>query len=151
MTSRATGNDAIPRNLIVAAGALILLSLAAVAAVRLLGLDIHSPDSPAAQTRALRFLDGPDGSIAVYDVQTGTMIREIRGESGFVRGTLRALARERKMRSLAPEEPFLLIARTDGRLTLEDPATGKRVDLESFGPTNAAEFARLLDPTPTVR
>ncbi|MBC7781542.1 MAG: photosynthetic complex assembly protein PuhC, partial [Proteobacteria bacterium] len=37
-----------------------------------------------------------------------------------------------------------LIGRADGRLTLADPATGQRIDLESFGPTNAAVFARLI-------
>jgi hypothetical protein len=37
----------------------------------------------------------------------------------------------------------LLIGRTDGRLTLQDPSTGQRIDLESFGPTNAAVFASL--------
>ena len=40
--------------------------------------------------------------------------------------------------------PFELIARADGRLTLIDTATEARIDLESFGPTNAAVFARLL-------
>jgi hypothetical protein len=34
------------------------------------------------------------------------------------------------------------------RLTLADPATGERVDLESFGPTNAAAFAQLLTARP---
>ena len=38
----------------------------------------------------------------------------------------------------------MLTARADGRLTLVDPATSERVDLESFGPTNAAVFAQLL-------
>jgi hypothetical protein len=37
-----------------------------------------------------------------------------------------------------------LIGRADGRLTLRDPSTGRIVDLESFGPTNAGEFAHLL-------
>ena len=45
---------------------------------------------------------------------------------------------------LGAEQPFQLIGRTDGRLTLADPATGQRVDLESFGPTNVAVFARFL-------
>ena len=44
-----------------------------------------------------------------------------------------------------PSSRFGLIGRADGRLTLEDPATGRRVDLESFGPTNAAVFAQILD------
>ena len=65
-------------------------------------------------------------------------------ETNIMRGALRALARERKKRGLGPEQPFELIARKDGRLTLHDPATGVRIDLESFGPTNAGVFARLL-------
>ena len=41
----------------------------------------------------------------------------------------------------------MLIGRADGRLTLADPATGARIDLEAFGPTNAGVFARLLTLT----
>jgi hypothetical protein len=44
-----------------------------------------------------------------------------------------------------------LIGHADGRLTLLDPMTGTRVDLGSFGPTNAAVFARFLDDAPTER
>jgi putative photosynthetic complex assembly protein len=61
---------------------------------------------------------------------------------------LRAMARERRKQGLGAEPAFELIARADGRLTLSDPATGERVDLESFGPTNAGVFARLLDAQP---
>ena len=45
--------------------------------------------------------------------------------------------------------PEILIGRTDGRLTLQDPSTGQRIDLESCGPSNAAVFAslRLAGPT----
>jgi len=66
------------------------------------------------------------------------------GTNGFLRGTLRGLARERKRQGIGPEAPFRLTAHDDGRLTLADPATGRRVDLESFGPTNAAVFSQLL-------
>jgi hypothetical protein len=37
-----------------------------------------------------------------------------------------------------------MIGRADGKLTLEDPGTGRRVDLGSFGPTNAAVFAQIM-------
>jgi hypothetical protein len=37
-----------------------------------------------------------------------------------------------------------VLAHPDGRLTLQDPATGRNLDLLAFGPTNAALFARLL-------
>jgi putative photosynthetic complex assembly protein len=78
------------------------------------------------------------------DARDGRIVAEIHGEQGFVRGSLRALTRERRARELGPEIPFELIAHADGRLTLLDPATGQRVNLESFGPTNAGNFARLL-------
>jgi hypothetical protein len=37
-----------------------------------------------------------------------------------------------------------MIGRADGKLTLEDPGTGRRVDLGSFGPTNAAAFSQIM-------
>ena len=102
------------------------------------------PDAPAKQVKKLRFEDRSDGSIAVFDYQTGKQIDSIVGEAGFVRGALRTLAQERKRRDIDSKPPFELIARQDGRLTLIDPSTGRTIDLESFGAINANNFARLL-------
>jgi putative photosynthetic complex assembly protein len=102
------------------------------------------PDAPAKQVKQLRFEDRSDGSIAVFDYQTGKQIDSIVGEAGFVRGALRTLAQERKRRDIDSKPPFELIARQDGRLTLIDPSTGRTIDLESFGAINANNFARLL-------
>ena len=44
---------------------------------------------------------------------------------------------------------FQLVGRADGRLTLVDPGTQRRVDLESFGPTNAEVFAKLMKQPPS--
>ena len=60
-----------------------------------------------------------------------------------MRSTLRALVRERMRERIGADAPFLLIGRTDGRLTLLDPTTRQRIDLESFGPSNYAVFASL--------
>ncbi len=102
------------------------------------------PDAPAKQVKQLRCEDRSDGSIAVFDYQTGKQIDSIVGEAGFVRGALRTLAQERKLRDIDSRPPFELIARQDGRLTLIDPSTGRTIDLESFGAINAKHFARLL-------
>jgi len=107
---------------------------------------VREPDASPAQVLQLRFEDRPDGSIAIIDYKTGKQIDAVQGEAGFVRGTLRGLAQERKRRGLDSGPPFELIYRADGRLTLSDTATGRMVDLESFGPTNAGSFYRLLDP-----
>lgn len=133
-----------------ALSALVLVCLASVAWVRFSGQEIHAQDEAPMAVRALRFEDAADGSIAVIDANSSEQIQTIKGEQGFMRGALRALARERKKRGLGAEQPFELIARKDGRLTLHDPATDVRIDLESFGPTNAGVFARLLStPAPS--
>jgi putative photosynthetic complex assembly protein len=96
--------------------------------------------------RVLNFIDQPDGSIRVIDHETHNIVDNFSGEQGFLRGTLRALVRERKLRGLEANQAqaFELIAHDGGRLTLRDPATGTSIALESFGPTNTAVFARLL-------
>lgn len=147
MSPTAPHGDTLPRGVLLSIGALVLATLMAVAAVRLSGIDVREPDAAAAQTRALNFEDRPDGGIDVIDADSGQLVDTLHGENGFVRGALRALARERKLRGLGQSQPFVLIGRADGRLTLEDPATGQRIDLESFGPMHAGAFARLLQPS----
>lgn len=132
--------------------ALVLATLGLVATARLGGVPVEArADAPATAMRTLRFEDRPDGSLRITDAASGAAVGRIEGEAGFVRGTLRGLARERKRAGIGAEAPFTLTARNDGRLTLADPATGRRVDLESFGPTNAGAFARLLHDDPHAR
>lgn len=133
-----------PRGPLLAAGAMVVAVVVAVAAVRLSGVEIRQPDAPAVVTQQLRFEDRPDGSIAVFRARDNVLIDSITGQSGFVRGTLRGMARERRLHDIDSGPSFELIGRADGRLTLRDPSTGRIVDLESFGPINSAEFARLL-------
>jgi putative photosynthetic complex assembly protein len=143
--------DTFPRWVLMCAGSVIAFSLISVGLVRLTGNGPDQRPAPATQERQLRFEDRPDGSIAITDARSGERVSSVHGEQGFVRGALRALARERKARGLGPEQPFQLMVRRDGGLTLYDPATSQRVDLEAFGPTNADNFARLLKDPPAQR
>ncbi len=136
--------EVLPRGVRAAIGALVLLALGGTAVVRLSGIEIHSADAPTVAMRELRFDDGADGSIVITDARTGQPAARLQGEQGFLRGALRALARERRRSGEGAGPAFQLLARADGRLTLFDPVTQQRIDLESFGPTNAAVFARLL-------
>jgi len=134
-----------PRGPLLGAMLLVVTALVAVAIVRLTGIGAaHTADAPAVLVRDFRFEDRPDGSISVIDAADGRQVELVTGANGFLRGTLRGLARERKRQGVGAEQSFRLTGRADGRLTLEDPATGRRVDLESFGPTNAAVFAQML-------
>ncbi|MBT9486738.1 MAG: photosynthetic complex assembly protein PuhC [Rubrivivax sp.] len=123
---------------------LLVGTLLSVVTLQQSGFSARTPDAPTTQSRQLRFEDRPDGSVAVIDGVRGHEIQRVQGEAGFLRGSLRALTRERQRRGLGPAIPFELSARANGRLTLHDPATGERLDLESFGPTNAAVYARML-------
>lgn len=96
------------------------------------------------QQRVLRFDDLPDGAVAAIDVDSGELVQRFEGEQGFLRGTLRAMARERKLHGVGRDHAFQLLLHADGRLTLLDPQTGMRIALESFGATNTGVFARLL-------
>jgi len=93
------------------------------------------------------FGDGPNGEVSVSALGDPALGRALpAGTHNFIRGVLRGLARERRQHGLGREAPFRLAEWADGRLTLEDTATGRIIALESFGPTNAAEFRRLLSP-----
>ncbi len=96
-------------------------------------------------SRDLRFADRPDGAVVVTDLRTGREVLALApGEQGFVRGAMRGLVRERRREAIGPDVPFRLSAWPDGRLTLQDTATGQMMELQAFGRTNAEAFARLL-------
>lgn len=96
--------------------------------------------------RLLRFEDAPEGAVLVRDAQDGRLLQRFAAaEGGFVRGTLRALVRERRQEELGAQAPFRVAAWADGQLTLEDMATGRIVDLTAFGMTNATVFSHLLN------
>ena len=96
------------------------------------------------QYRDVRFVDRADGSLNVTDVN-GALVSVVEpGQGGFIRGVMRGRARERRLDGQGAELPFRIARHADGRITLEDLATGVRVVLNSFGPTNAEAFARLL-------
>jgi putative photosynthetic complex assembly protein len=63
---------------------------------------------------------------------------------------MRTLARQRHREDIGAEKPFVLTGWNDGRLTLDDPTTDRRVDLEAFGESNEIVFARLLMTPPAV-
>lgn len=135
-----------PRRPLIAAGLLVGFSLVVAATARITGLGRTTlPDSRIVAVRELRFLDQADGSVAVVEPADGRMVERLpAGSNGFLRGVLRGLARDRKLAGLDDGPPFRLVRLADGRLSLEDPATGRRVDLGAFGTGNAEAFARLL-------
>lgn len=135
-----------PRTALIGAGALLMVTLLAAGGSRLAqnGATQWSTDEPAF-SMALRFEDQADGSVAVFlDDDAQALVAAEPGGSGFIRGVLRGLGRERKLLGISASEPYRLMSWSDGRLALSDPATGINIDLESFGATNKEAFARLM-------
>lgn len=145
----ATLQTPMARGPLLALAAVALITVAATAVVRGSGTpsvaNAAAAAAPTQHVRALHFSDAADGGIAVRDARTDALLDTLHGEQGFVRGVLRALTRERRIRGVTGSTaPFELGVAADGRLKLHDPATGMQLDLEAFGPTNAGAFARLL-------
>lgn len=142
---RARHDFAPPRPILAAAGLMIALAIALAAWSRMQAANSESAPQPVAAERWLRFEDRADGGIEVVDAERETRVALVEpGSHGFLRGALRALARERKRAGGAPSVAFRLYLRSDGRLVLEDPVSKQRVDLDSFGAANREAFARLL-------
>jgi len=128
----------------IAVALLLIGTFVTIGVSRLQGTTQEVTAEPARKIRQLRFVDQPDGAVAAIDVSSGQLIQRYEGEQGFLRGTLRAMARQRKLNGVGAAEPFELILHADGRLTLHDPATGTKIALESFGSRNIGVFAQLL-------
>ncbi|OYU36238.1 MAG: phosphonoacetaldehyde methylase [Novosphingobium sp. PASSN1] len=100
-----------------------------------------------AVVRTLSFSDRADGAVVVRDVTTGETVRVLIDGvpgNGFVRGVMRGMARERHSRGVGMAPPFTLTLWKNGTLSLDDKATGRSIELGSFGPDNRAAFAALL-------
>lgn len=112
------------------------------------GLPSDAPTARVQQEVALHFRDRADGSVEVKEATRGEPLARFTGEQGFLRGTLRALARERRRHGVDEAPPVLLRRYDDDRLVLFDPSTQLQIDLGSFGPSNKAVFSPLVSDSP---
>jgi putative photosynthetic complex assembly protein len=135
-----------PRPALIGAATLVGVALLSSSVARVTGIGTtQMPDAAVVESRELLFEDRADGAVAVHDAGDGEVVAVLApGTNGFVRGAMRGLARERKRQEVGVTPPFRLIRWSDGRLSLQDPTTGREIYLEAFGPTNADSFAQLL-------
>jgi putative photosynthetic complex assembly protein len=99
----------------------------------------------AAEVRTLQVFDEDDGSVRVEDGTSGEVLARFgEGEGGFIRATMRNLVHQRRIRGIGREVPFTLTRWSNDTLTLADPATGKSIEVGSFGPDNRKVYADML-------
>jgi len=141
----------LPRGALIGAGVLVSASLLLAGVARLTGYQPERPPpSRVVSSHELRFEDRADGAVLVYEHEQ--LVDTLSpGTNGFVRGVLRGLARGRRADGVGRSPPFRLTRWADGRLSLDDPETGRHVDLEVFGPTNAGAFAEILTASTLAR
>lgn len=150
----AVHNETVPKGALIAAASLVVMTIVATGAVRLTGTPpAASPallrvaeKATALSTRDLRFTDRADGAVVIEDVGSGATagMVEAGSKSGFIRGVMRGLARERRMHGIGNQPPFRLTLWSDGELSLVDTATGRNLEMGAFGGTNRAAFLALL-------
>ncbi len=134
-----------PRGALIGAGGLVALAFAIAVSGRINGPDLAVSQTPEIAHRDLRFADGANGQVDVFNAADGAQVNVIpAGQDNFLRATIRGLTQQRKREDLGPSTPFRLTRWADGRLTLTDPATDRKLELEAFGETNEASFAHLL-------
>ncbi len=146
-------NPTVPKQALIAAAVLLSFTLG-VTALTSYGLIPRSGDPEGsrmaqnvapAQQRELRFSDRSDGAVVVTDAQTGETAQTIGfGQGGFVRATMRRMAKARAAKGLGPEQAFTLTRWENGALSLSDPATGETAEIYGFGPDHTATFAAML-------
>jgi len=142
--SEAVAKD-MPRGPLIAAAGLVVLSLLAVGVARLNGFEpVRATPAPVVESHDLYFFDQPGGAVDVFE--NGEQVAVLpSGYDGFVRVVLRSFTRDRKLRGLGREEPFRISRHADGRLTIEDRASFRVVDLAGFGADNIGAFAKLIE------
>jgi putative photosynthetic complex assembly protein len=143
----------VPRGALIGVAALLTLVMALTGAVRL-GLVSPMADPVAtraaqhiepAQTRQLRFVDRADGAVVISDANSGETVKVVEfGEGGFLRATMRRMAKARTAKGVGSEPPFKLTRWDNGALSLSDPFTGGQAEIYGFGPDHTKTFADML-------
>ncbi|WP_438274295.1 photosynthetic complex assembly protein PuhC [Nitrobacter sp.] len=144
--SGARAERMVPRGAILGAAALIGFSLVVASVSRLTGIGTVRADyAKVVQSVSVRFEDRADGGVAVIAPRSGAVVGIVpAGTDGFVRTVLRSLAFDRQRYGVDAEPAFVIAKWSDGHSTIEDPATGRRVDLGAFGAVNMGAFEHVI-------
>ncbi len=95
-------------------------------------------------SRLLLAREAPDGVLTLAGLDGRTLRTFPAGGDSFLRSVVEKLDVDRDAQHVPGDPPIRLVRWTTGRLSMVDPATGRDISLDSFGPGNAADAASLL-------
>ena len=137
----------IPPAILIGGGLVMAVSLLMVTSARV-GLTPHQHRPVAARVESLDFKVRSEaaGVEGVYAASDGRRVAALaaRGDD-FLPSLVDKLRQERRLRGVGGDAPFRLVRWSDGRVSMQDPTTGRELNLESFGSVNEANAARLIE------
>lgn len=136
--------EMIPRTLLLGMFALAMVALALTTFASLTGRAPVGQPKPAeiVESRTIVIEGAGSKAVSVYDAG-GTVIADL-DHGGFIAVVQNGLERERMKQNVTGNPTVELVRYANGRLSLQDPATGWSVELGNFGGDNKAAFERLL-------
>lgn len=154
MSGHSHHDQPFPKGMLVLAGILVGGSLLMATALRVTGtppqssptLERAAANVAMVKQRDLSFADEADGSLRIMDANTGQIAGTVAvgSTSGFIRGVMRGLMRDRHRRGVGISPPFRLTLWANGQVSITDSTSGHVTDLSGFGDTNRAAFMALL-------
>ncbi len=141
---QARDREMIPRNLLLAMGALVLGALGLATYASVTGQPLAGVPQPAAVVDSRTFVLESDTVAARATTPEGEVLLDT--ENGaFIAVVGDALRRERIVHKIAGNPPVTLARLANGRLVLSDPATGWSAEMTSFGAGNARHWEVLFE------
>ena len=154
MSHAAHHDPTVPRGALIGAAAVLMFTMALTGAVSVGWIPQSAvPEASRAaqnvapaQSRELRFVDRADGAVVVSDAATGETVKIVDfGQGGFLRATMRRMAKVRIAAGIGAEPPFKLTLWENGALSLSDPQTGRDAEIHGFGADHSSMFAEMLE------
>lgn len=144
-TFKTRQQDMIPKGLLVAMCLFALSGLAIASYASLTGgarAGIPAASEPVRERSLI--LEGNSAQAVTVRAADGSLLIDM-PHGGFVTVVQNAVATARHRHGVDMSMPVRLVEYANGRLVLEDPATGESYELYAFGSGNKAAFERLLD------
>jgi putative photosynthetic complex assembly protein len=136
--------EAIPKGLL--RGMLALVAVALLLTTYAVVTDRPHEGVPAAgavKAERMIVLQGGDAQAVTVLNPDGSLLMDL-PHGGFITVVQNAMAFSRSKHNVDLTLPVRLVEYTNGRLAIEDPATGWSVELYAFGGDNEAAFRKLL-------